>query len=191
MLADKGDREAARQRLLADVDNLVAKDETGGLDIDEVAKEALEIPILLPPSLTLEDIDRVMSRDDLRPPQVEWKPLDSGSYSFSMPGFPSAVRVTTRAETFDDHFESHEFLGPGNCIYEKLVNELADHSVELPTDADSQIENGANTARWLTGAETPHEIRTLEELLILANNPSSGIRLLIPSGTVTFHTGDS
>ena len=49
------------------------------------------MPKLPPPSLTLEDIDRVMNRDDLRPPQVEWRTLDVGSYAFSR------VRTSTPA----------------------------------------------------------------------------------------------
>ena len=31
------------------------------------------------------------------------------------------VRVTTQAEVFDDHFESHEFLSPGGRLFEQLV----------------------------------------------------------------------
>lgn len=193
VLTDKGDREAARQRLLADVDLMAASDETGGLDIDEVAKEALEIPILLPPSLTLEDIDRVMSRDDLRPPQVEWKPLDSGSYSFSMPGFPSAVRVTTRAETFDDHFESHEFLGPGNRIYDQLVSDMSDQPGDpQPPQCgnESLIEDGSNMVQWTNGNNGPSEIQTLSELLNQSENNPESIRLTTASGTVPFHSGN-
>ena len=31
------------------------------------------------------------------------------------------VRVTTQAEVFDDHFESHEFLSPGGRVFEHLA----------------------------------------------------------------------
>ena len=126
VLAGKGEKDAERQRLVADVDKLANETPAGGLDIDEVAKDALTMPALPPPALTLDDIDRVMNHPVLRPPQVDWAPMDAGSYSLQMPGMPKAVRVTLRPDTFDDQFESHEFLGPGNMLFERLVRETAD-----------------------------------------------------------------
>ena len=126
VLAGKGEKDAERQRLVADVDKLANETPAGGLDIDEVAKDALTMPALPPPALTLDDIDRVMNHPVLRPPQVDWAPMDAGSYSLQMPGMPKAVRVTLRPDTFDDQFESHEFLGPGNVLFERLVRETAD-----------------------------------------------------------------
>ena len=134
-MAGKGSKEAERQRLLADVDKLASEIPAGGLDIDEVAKDALAMPVLPTPPLTLDDIDRVMNHPVLRPPQVEWVAMDAGSYSLQMPGMPQAVRVTLRADTFDDQFESHEFLGPGNMLFERLVRETADG--ERPASAES------------------------------------------------------
>jgi hypothetical protein len=32
------------------------------------------------------------------------------------------IRVTTQAEVFDDHFESHEFLSPGGQLFEQLTS---------------------------------------------------------------------
>jgi superfamily II DNA or RNA helicase len=126
VLAGKGTKDAERQRLVADVDKLASETPAGGLDIDEVAKDALTMPDLPQPSLTLDDIDRVMNHPVLRPPQVEWVPMDTGSYSLRLPGMPQAVRVTLRGDTFDDQFESHEFLGPGNRLFDQLVLEAAE-----------------------------------------------------------------
>jgi superfamily II DNA or RNA helicase len=133
VLAGKGNKDAERQRLVADVDKLASEIPAGGLDIDEVAKDALTMPALPPPAMTLDDIDRVMNHPVLRPPQVEWVAMDAGSYSLQMPGMPQSVRVTLRADTFDDQFESHEFLGPGNMLFERLVRETADgeHLVDV------------------------------------------------------------
>ncbi len=181
VLTDKGSREAAQQRLLADVDLLAAQDDPAGLDIDEVASESLEPPQLPPPSLTLEDIDRVMNRDDLRPPQVEWRALEPGSYAFSLPGFPAPIRVTTKAATFDDHFESHDFLTPGNQTYERLVREMSDESIASATDsiapgAESKNARGG-TIRWTLDGDTPREIQSLTELLSLGDREAVRLRL--------------
>ena len=35
-------------------------------------------------------------------------------------------RVTTSAEMFDDHFESHEFLSPGGALFEALAEPSID-----------------------------------------------------------------
>ncbi len=64
---------------------------------------------------------------------MERMPILPTAYSLQMPGMPQAVRVTLRADTFDDQFESHEFLGPGNMLFERLVRETADgeHLVDV------------------------------------------------------------
>lgn len=194
VLADKGTREAARERILADADLMIEQDDSGGLDIDEVAKEALEMPTLPPPSLTLEDIDRVMSRDDLRPPQVEWKLLDSGSYAYSMPGYSKPIRVTTRAEVFDDHFESHDFLGPGNPIYEQLIHEMADQTIETPREpiiGEANLQNqGASQMQWSTGVGPPQEVQTLNDVINLAEHRATGLKLSTLSGIVIIQLDD-
>jgi hypothetical protein len=74
-------REAARQRLLADVDSMVDRAEVGGFDVDDVAGEALDVPELPPPALTLSDLDLALNRPDVLPPGVEWERLDPGSYA--------------------------------------------------------------------------------------------------------------
>ena len=43
------------------------------------------------------------------------------------------VRVTTQAEVFDDHFESHEFLSPGGRLFERIISEcLTDGEIGKP-----------------------------------------------------------
>jgi superfamily II DNA or RNA helicase len=179
VLTEKGAREAARERLLADVDLAASQENTGGLDIDEVAREALEMPLLPDPSLTLDDIERVMNREDLRPSQIEWKVLDAGSYAFSMPGMPTAIRVTTRAAIFDDHFESHELLGPGNWIYEELVRETSDHTAQPPHDRSDDkpaTHPDGETIRWTSDSGSPTPVTTFSEFLMAAEQ--SGLQPL-------------
>ena len=113
------------------------------------------MPDLPPPSLTLDDIDRVMNRDDLRPPQVAWKVLDAGSYEFSKPGMRAPIRVTTRPAIFDEHFESHEFLGPGNRLYDELVQLISDSSLSTPTTVqtgDSEGHHASPVVEWVAGS---------------------------------------
>lgn len=166
-LGERSSRDAARERFLADVDLAAAGEDAAGLDIDEVARDALEMPTLPPPSLTLADIERVMNRDDLRPNQVEWRALDAGSYALSLPGLSQPVRVTTRAEIFDEHFESHEFLGPGNWIYERLVAETADTAPAGPMRPNDRATAPAERrpVRWSCAPGPARAVTRLDDLL--------------------------
>jgi hypothetical protein len=68
------------------------------------------------------------------PPGLEWRRLDAGSYALRLPGMDEEVRVTTQAEVFDDHFESHEFLSPGGELFERIASECltADGDIGKP-----------------------------------------------------------
>jgi SNF2 family DNA or RNA helicase len=193
VLTKKGSREAARERLLADFDLAATHEDAGGLDIDEVAKEALEMLVLPTPSLTLDDIERVMNRDDLRPSQVEWKVLDVGTYAFSMPGLPTPIRVTTRAAVFDDHFESHEFLGPGNQMYERLVADSTDGPDPSGPERSDMATGDLAVApvQWTIASDSPKVIQSLEELLNTASLHPAGVKLVSPLGEIFHASADS
>ncbi len=123
-------REAARQRFMADVEGMVDGAEEGGFDVDEVADEALDVPDLPEPALCLSDIDRALNREGVLPPGAELARLDLGSYKIRLPGGDAWVRVTTDAEVFDDHAESHEFLSPGGPLFEALAAPTPDGTSE-------------------------------------------------------------
>ncbi len=121
-LEKKENREAARHRLIADLEQSAREADQTTLDIDEVAADALEMPDLPPPALTLSDLDLALNHPGILPPGLEWRRLDAGSYALRLPGMDQEVRVTTQAEVFDDHFESHEFLSPGGQLFEQLAS---------------------------------------------------------------------
>jgi hypothetical protein len=100
---------------------MVDKVGEAGFDVDEVADEALDVPDLPEPALTLPEIDLALNREGVLPPGAELARLDPGSYKLRLPGRDAWVRVTTDAEVFDDHPESHEFLSPGGPFFEALA----------------------------------------------------------------------
>jgi len=129
-LEKKENREAARHRLTADLEQSAREADQNALDIDEVAADALEMPELPPPALTLSDLDLALNHTGILPPGVEWRRLDTGSYALRLPGMDQEVRVTTQAEVFDDHFESHQFLSPGIQLFDRIAaSSGADESV--------------------------------------------------------------
>ena len=115
----------------------------GGFDVDEVADEALDVPDLPEPALTLPDIDRALNREGVLPPGAELARLDPGSYKLRLPGGDAWVRVTTDAEVFDDHAESHEFLSPGGPLFEALA---------APTPEGASASGAAAGHCWLVEA---------------------------------------
>jgi len=122
-LERKENREAAKHRLAADLDQSARDAAQASLDIDEVAAEALEMPDLPPPALTLSELDLALNYPGVLPTGVEWRRLDAGSYGLRLPGMADEARVTTQAEIFDDHFESHQFLSPGGSLFERIGGE--------------------------------------------------------------------
>jgi hypothetical protein len=120
-LQRKENREAAKHRLTADLEQAARDAAQASLDIDEVAADALEMPELPPPALTLSDLDSTLNQPGVLPRNVEWRRLDAGSYGLRLPGMNQEIRVTTQAEVFDDHFESHQFMSPGGSLFEGIA----------------------------------------------------------------------
>ncbi len=69
--------------------------------------------------------------------------LDPGSFKLHLPGGDAWVRVTTDAEVFDDHAESHEFLFPGGHVFETLA---------APTPEGASASGAAAGHCWLVEA---------------------------------------
>jgi hypothetical protein len=169
-LERKEHREAARQRLLAEVNRMARESSEAAFDIDEVAQEALEMPKLPDPSLTMGDLDRALNRPDVRPAEMEWRPLDPGSYAARIPGMVESVRVTSSREVFDEHSESHVLLSPGGKLFDELVEALAGPDGQPPSPSghvwllETKGNPLASTVVVLTSAG-PRSVSSLSELL--------------------------
>jgi hypothetical protein len=83
--------------------------------------QILEVAGFPGPGLTLLDLDAALTVPDVLPPETELARLDPGSYKLRLPGGEAWVRVTTDADVFEDHAESHEFLSPGGTCFEGLA----------------------------------------------------------------------
>lgn len=163
-------REATRQRVLADVESRVDEAEKTGFDVDDIAGETLDVPELPPPALTLADLDAALNRVDVRPASAEWERLDPGSYALRLPGMKTKVRVTTRAEVFDDHFESHDFLAPGGALFQEIAEEAnggVSHidGPEGPCWMSQPSDGRAPAEMFIRTPDGPRRIESLIELL--------------------------
>jgi hypothetical protein len=132
-------REAATQRFLADVEGMVKGADEGGFDVDEVADEGLDAPDFPEPALTLIDLDNALNHLETLPPGTEMARLDPGSYKLRLPGGEAWVRVTTDAEVFEDHAESHEFLSPGGALFDGLATPKSEASSVPPRGPETLL----------------------------------------------------
>jgi SNF2 family DNA or RNA helicase len=139
VLEKKEHREAAKQRLLTGLEISAGEVDGTTPDVDEIAAEIFELPPAPTPALTLADLDQALNHPGILPPGVEWRPLDAGSYALRLPGMKDEIRVTTQADVFDDHFESHEFMSPGGNLFERIAAECLGENETAEAILDGKI----------------------------------------------------
>jgi hypothetical protein len=135
-LLDREGREASRQRFLAEIEQQVRDVEQAGLDIDVTVDASLDLPPLPEAPLVLRDLDRALNLERARPPEIDWRPLDAGSYGIGLPGGGS-IRVTTDARVFDFSADSHQLFSPGGEVFDSFC-------VDSPP-----VGNGGSGIAWL------------------------------------------
>ena len=69
------------------------------------------------PTVTMEDLDRIVGSSGLMAPGVEIQPMGHREYGLLAPGMSEPVRVTTDPEYFAEHTESVELWSPGNPLF--------------------------------------------------------------------------
>ena len=130
-------------------------------------------------------LDLALNHPGILPPGVEWRRLDAGSYGLRIPGVVDEVRVTTQAEVFDDHFESHQFLSPGGSLFERIGSQclIGEKTGEVASEGKVWMvkETTSQSCRFLVrkGGETV----ACDSLgsLIRAIGDSSALGTLAPS----------
>lgn len=115
-LVDRDAREMARQRFLAELEQQVRDADEHGFDIDATVEGSLDLPALPEPALTLGGLDRAIRIARARPPEVDFRPLDTGSYGIGLPG-GAPIRVTTDAGVFEFSSDNCQLFSPGGDVF--------------------------------------------------------------------------
>jgi superfamily II DNA or RNA helicase len=115
-LLDREAREAARQRFLAELEQQVRDADERGFDIDATVEDSLDLPSLPEPALTLRDLDSAIQIARARPPEVDFRPLDPGSYGIGLPG-GAPIRVTTDPGVFEFSSDNFQLFSPGGDAF--------------------------------------------------------------------------
>jgi len=106
-----------------------------GFDLDAMLDADLQEPPRPEPTLTLADLDLVLQRTDALPPGLVVNKLQSGEYAYQFPGMAQPVRVTTRADYYEEHSESVELWSAGSPCFPDL-DEFPDQDVSEQTFAE-------------------------------------------------------
>ena len=114
-----GTRDDARGQVASEVVTRVdaIRSDGGGLDLDVLADESLEIPARPRPALDLTILDAVVRRGDAMPGAVKVRNLAAREYGYLAPGMAAELRVTTDAEFFEEHSDSLELWSPGSPLF--------------------------------------------------------------------------
>ena len=112
VLEGRASSDEGRAALAQKVDR-EATESAPGIDIDEAADTTLTPSDRPAPSVTMEDLDRVIRWPELLPDGFVVQPLGPREYSLTVPGRRSATRITTDADYFERHADSVELWSPG------------------------------------------------------------------------------
>ena len=117
MLSGKDRNVKDRNNVVDDIERQAREAEGRGFDIDMVTEEDLEMPDRPSSTVTMDDLDRIITSPELMPPGIDIQPMGHREYGLLAPGMSERLRVTTDPEFFDEHSESLELWSPGNPLF--------------------------------------------------------------------------
>ncbi len=128
-LSSREERDQQRDELLSNIDKNRRQAETDSFDLDAITEDDLEEPVRAEAFYDLETLDLLLHCPKFLPPGIEVEPMQPGEYKFSMPGMRETIRITTRADYFDQHPESVELWSSGSPLFplfdhENKIDEL-------------------------------------------------------------------
>jgi superfamily II DNA or RNA helicase len=164
-LRDRDARETARQRFLADLEQQVRDADESGFDIDATVEGSLELPPLPEPALTLGDLDRAIQIGRARPPEMDFRPLDAGSYEIGLPG-GAPIRVTTDPDVFEFSSDNCQLFSPGGGAFGTFCVEGAGEGVAGGRGIAWMVERPGAEAEFVVATQFgPRTVGSFEELL--------------------------
>lgn len=116
-LAGREERVRLRANLLSTLEGEVAESEREGFDIDSATQEAMTVPALPAPPLTMATLGALLDQPEMLPPAVQVERLSAVEFSWRAPGMPEALRITTDLAYYEDHPSSVEFWSAGSPLF--------------------------------------------------------------------------
>ena len=134
---DGGAGASARSNVVEEIERQTAQAEAKGFDLDAALDEGdLELPPTPPSPVTMNDLEQVIGRSELMPPDAELKPLGNQEHGLRLAGMTEFVRVTTQPDYFEEHAESVELWSPGSALFRapEVLGELENRTAKSLRD---------------------------------------------------------
>ena len=113
-----GGPDAARRNAVTALEQQTTEAQAAGFDLDAAVDAAeLDLPPAPPSPITMEDLEQLIGRSELMPPDAELRPLGNREYALRMAGMTEFVRVTTNPAYYEEHAESVELWSPGSAVF--------------------------------------------------------------------------
>ncbi len=106
-----------RANIFSEIETDIARSKEMGFDIDGITESNLNMPDREPSIITMEDLNRIITSENLMSDSIKIQQLGAHEYGFSVPGRNNPIRVTTDPRYFEEHTEDMEFWSPGNPLF--------------------------------------------------------------------------
>ncbi len=135
VLSGKGADAVSRRKMVQAVEAQAQEADAGsGFDIDAALDDVLDTAARTTPTLSLDDLDRVIGWPELLPPDTKVQLLGNREYGLTLPDSTDPVRVTTDPDHYREHPDSVELWSPGNRLFRapKRAGRLAATRADRP-----------------------------------------------------------
>jgi SNF2 family DNA or RNA helicase len=116
-LSSRSQKEQQRATIVSELDNSILQAQADGFDLDAITDADLEEPPRPEPLYDLKILNQLLQNPALLPPGIDVEIMQDGEYKFSMPGMRETLRVTTKADYFEQHPGSTELWSPGSPLF--------------------------------------------------------------------------
>jgi hypothetical protein len=116
-LSSRTQQEKQRASLVSELDSSIRQAQADSFDLDVITEADLEELPRPEPLYDLKTLDKILQSPSLLPPGIDVQLMQDGEYKFSMPGMKETLRVTTKADYFDEHPDSTELWSPGSPLF--------------------------------------------------------------------------
>ncbi|MBD2438837.1 helicase-related protein [Nostoc sp. FACHB-110] len=116
-LSSRTQNEEQRATLVSELDSSIRQAKEDSFDLDVITEADLEELPRPEPLYDLKTLDKILQSPALLPPGLDVQLMQDGEYKFSMPGMKETLRVTTKANYFDEHPDSTELWSPGSPLF--------------------------------------------------------------------------
>ncbi len=106
-----------RAKIITKIKQETVTVDNASFDIDAITEDDLSKPKQPKSAITMNDLDRIITSDNLMPPEIDVQTSGMRQYNLLLPNKKKRIRVTTDPSVFEKHVDSMELWSPGNPVF--------------------------------------------------------------------------